>query len=478
MPPLFIRAFTLIAATLIAVPVVTSQNLIQGTDLGIHVFGTRPNIQASDSRMGTLVHAYLRRQLGERTQHEFNIGLGLIQGVDFKTRILPVDYRVLAFPFSYSKGQIFPGLHYGDMYAFAGLGFVNSTPIEIPRPDDPLTVDAGPTLRSTEFLDLTTNWSVQLPVGIGTSIHLDDETQMVFNAGYQITTSRGLDGYFAMSVGLKFNKPFRPRRVGYRVTYPLQASTTAFANLPTPKAKTPVAVEHFEPKKIYFESSMSSLHPAEFESLDAVARYAFRHPNSDIVLRAHADSSGHASLNVILAEDRAWKATVELLKMGVAYDRIIRESYGSVQPAELNTTPEGRAQNRRLEIEVRQRTNKGDQAPSTDASNTEVLSMGEDWRLELNEYASVEDVAPSESMVTAITAVAQAMRASPEIRISIEAYHPFRGSEASQRLLATAQASRIQRLLIEQGVDVSRIETTGHAGGPRRTVLLRVSESR
>jgi outer membrane protein OmpA-like peptidoglycan-associated protein len=453
-----------------------AQNLIQGTDVGIHVFGTRPDIQVRDSRMGTLVHAYLRRQLGERTQQELNIGMGLIQGVDFKTRILPIDYRVLAFPFSYSKGQFFPGLHYGDLYAYAGLGIVNSTPIEIPRPDDPLTIDAGATLRGSSFLDLTTNWSVHIPVGVGTSIHLDDETQMVFNAGYHLSPANAFSGYFGMSVGLKFNKPFRPRRAVAGPHYPFPSTTGAILSVAAPVAKTPAVAEVFEPGMVYFESSMSTVRDSETQTLDEAVAFLERNPRLEIVLRAHADSSGHPDVNRILAEDRAWKTAVELMRRGVEPDRIRTESFGDQRPALDNRTVEGRAMNRRLEVAMRPRT-----AESTSSDDVAVISpasLPDNGVVTLADYSASLDLTPGDSSRALILAVATWLNDHPEAILRILSMHDFGGSELTKRLLATAQASHIQRLLIEQGVDVSRIETEGVAGGPRRTELLRVPESR
>jgi outer membrane protein OmpA-like peptidoglycan-associated protein len=476
MPPLFFRPLWVIFPALLLVQTVHAQNLIQGTDVGIHVFGTRPDIQASDSRMGTLVHAYLRRQLGERTQQELNIGMGLIQGVDFKTRILPVDYRILAFPFSYSKGRLFPGLHYGDMYAYAGLGFVNSTPIEIPRPDDPLTVDAGRTLRSSEFLDLTTNWSVHLPVGIGTSIHLDDETQMVFNAGYQVSTTKGLDGYFAMSVGLKFSKPFRPRRAQPGASFRIAPTTDALANIPAPVAKAPEMMQVFAPRTIRFESSISRVRDSEMRTIDDAVVFLEANPRMDVVMRAHADSTGLPGFNVILAEDRAWQTTVELIRRGIAYDRIRWESYGADRPVTDNRSFEGRAENRRLDLEMRPRSTQPSASPSPNPLPW--LDVPADWSTVVSGYMTDLDMAPSDSTAALVVAIANVLNTQPDQRIRITAYHDFKGSVATKQLLATAQASRIQRLLMEQGVDVGRIETVGVAGGPRRTELLRVAEAR
>jgi outer membrane protein OmpA-like peptidoglycan-associated protein len=88
------------------------------------------------------------------------------------------------------------------------------------------------------------------------------------------------------------------------------------------------------------------------------------------------------------------------------------------------------------------------------------------------------DLAPSDSSRALIAGLARWLNEHPDATLRIVAYHGYRGSDITKRLLATAQASHIQRLLIEQGVDVSRIETEGIADGPRRTELRRVTESR
>lgn len=476
MLPLFFRRLALSVPLFVFVQTTSAQNLIQGTDVGIHVFGTRPSIQVQDSRMGTLVHAYLRRQLGERTQQELTIGMGLVQGVNFKTRILPVDYRILAFPFNYSRGQLFPGIHYGDMYVYGGLGLVNSTPIEIPRPDDPMTVDAGPTLRGSSFLDLSTNWSFHAPVGIGTSIHLDDETQMVFNAGYHLSQATAFNGYFAMSVGLKFNKVRRPKPIADRHVFPVGMPSTALSVIPMVVPKTAVTVERFAPRTLYFESSVSTVRSSEERLIDEAVAYMAAHPRVEVVLRAHADSSGRQDLNAVLAEDRAWKTAVELMTRGIGLDRIRVESYGDRQPALENRSEEGRAMNRRLDLEMRVGT--FDAVAARIESESSLVSLPETNLITFADYGPDVEIEPSAASLSLIHALARWMSEHPDRRLHVTAYHDIRGSEVTKRMMATAQASRIQRLLVEHGVDVTRIETVGVAGGPRRTELRRVAETR
>ncbi len=229
---------------------------------------------------------------------------------------------------------------------------------------------------------------------------------------------------------------------------------------------------------IRFESSRSEVRPSEMQAILDAARFLKRNPSHEVVLRAHADSSGYPGLNRILAEDRAWQATVALMKQGVDAVRIRRESYSADRPIQSNTTPEGRTENRRLEIIIRPVT---EQRWSQDAPNTDDLSrmdMADGWSLTFDTYGSPLDLALTEAMRVSVLALAAEMRSDPAIRVRVTGYHDYHGSQATRQMLALAQASQIQRLLIEAGVEPTRIETLGLSGRPRRTDLLRVTETR
>jgi outer membrane protein OmpA-like peptidoglycan-associated protein len=64
----------------------------------------------------------------------------------------------------------------------------------------------------------------------------------------------------------------------------------------------------------------------------------------------HADSSGNDSINEPLAEARARAVVEYLVARGVDPSRLTARGYGSSQPVADNTTPEGRASNRRVEV--------------------------------------------------------------------------------------------------------------------------------
>lgn len=71
-----------------------------------------------------------------------------------------------------------------------------------------------------------------------------------------------------------------------------------------------------------------------------------------ITVAGHADSSGRASVNETTAQLRANAIRDALIRMGIESARITAIGYGARLPVASNSTPEGRAANRRVEIRI------------------------------------------------------------------------------------------------------------------------------
>ena len=71
-----------------------------------------------------------------------------------------------------------------------------------------------------------------------------------------------------------------------------------------------------------------------------------------IVTTGHTDSKGKADYNQKLSVRRAEAVKEFLVSSGVAADRVYTSGKGATQPVADNKTDEGRAKNRRVEIEV------------------------------------------------------------------------------------------------------------------------------
>ncbi|MFO8155108.1 MAG: OmpA family protein [Pseudomonadota bacterium] len=131
-----------------------------------------------------------------------------------------------------------------------------------------------------------------------------------------------------------------------------------------------------------FQACMASLHPDSFDDvatmrvafgpmdhllddegrdrLDRMLAYAEIDPTVQFaILAGHTDDQGPVELNEELAQMRVDAVRSHLVEGGFPEDRIVELAWGSERPAADNDSPEGRAENRRVEVELR----RGDNPP-------------------------------------------------------------------------------------------------------------------
>ncbi|MDP9002997.1 MAG: OmpA family protein [Myxococcota bacterium] len=105
---------------------------------------------------------------------------------------------------------------------------------------------------------------------------------------------------------------------------------------------------------VLFTSAKSDLLPTAQAKLNDVAKaLTEQDPDSKMVVEGHTDSQGTASYNQDLSQRRAQAVRDYLVTRGIASDRITAEGFGPTRSVADNTTSEGRANNRRVEIVVK-----------------------------------------------------------------------------------------------------------------------------
>ena len=70
------------------------------------------------------------------------------------------------------------------------------------------------------------------------------------------------------------------------------------------------------------------------------------------IIEGHTDARGRAEFNKTLSQRRAEAVRTALVSRGVAAERVIAEGFGPDKPLADNTSDEGRARNRRIEIKI------------------------------------------------------------------------------------------------------------------------------
>ncbi len=102
---------------------------------------------------------------------------------------------------------------------------------------------------------------------------------------------------------------------------------------------------------ILFETGKAELQPESRPVLKQIAAALKDHPELKILIEGHTDNVGTPAANLTLSTARAAAVKEALVSgFGVAGDRITTKGLGDTKPAALNTTAEGRAQNRRVEV--------------------------------------------------------------------------------------------------------------------------------
>lgn len=102
---------------------------------------------------------------------------------------------------------------------------------------------------------------------------------------------------------------------------------------------------------VLFRSNDAMLLPAAETRLDEVGN-ALVAKNRPVVVEGYTDSRGSPSRNLDLSQRRAEAVRSYLVTRGVASDKIVAKGMGPDRPVAENSSSEGRAQNRRVEIVV------------------------------------------------------------------------------------------------------------------------------
>lgn len=106
------------------------------------------------------------------------------------------------------------------------------------------------------------------------------------------------------------------------------------------------------PGNITFDTGKSDIKRDFHETLASVALVLKEYDETRIEVLGHTDSTGGAALNQRLSEERADSVGSYLRGHGVESNRIVTNGFGPRYPVATNTTAEGRAANRRVELKL------------------------------------------------------------------------------------------------------------------------------
>lgn len=186
--------------------------------------------------------------------------------------------------------------------------------------------------------------------GIGGAYYSDDHDDRSDNQLEGVAIAAGTAvgaaaiGYVVCSLMEEEPKP-EPR------TAPPPPAPRAAPTPPPAPAKPDPCQERVRLENVTFDNDKSDIKPQAAAVLDETITLLQRCPARRVRLTAHTDSNGSDAYNQKLSQRRADSVHDYLVSHGIDDSRVDAEGRGEANPIADNATPEGRAENRRVELE-------------------------------------------------------------------------------------------------------------------------------
>ena len=101
---------------------------------------------------------------------------------------------------------------------------------------------------------------------------------------------------------------------------------------------------------IKFDTGNATLRPESMGIINEIVKLMKQHPEIKFSIEGHTDSDGETAFNQNLSELRANTVMNELIAQGIDVNRMVSKGLGESSPIAGNSTPEGKANNRRVEF--------------------------------------------------------------------------------------------------------------------------------
>ncbi|MBK7105784.1 MAG: OmpA family protein [Ignavibacteriae bacterium] len=104
---------------------------------------------------------------------------------------------------------------------------------------------------------------------------------------------------------------------------------------------------------IHFKTNSDIITKSSVKILDNAANVLAKMSDVNVEIQGHTDSDGNDKYNQDLSERRAISVKNYLVNKGISIDRLTTSGFGESKPVADNSTKEGKAQNRRIEFEIK-----------------------------------------------------------------------------------------------------------------------------
>ena len=176
----------------------------------------------------------------------------------------------------------------------------------------------------------------------------------IAKAGNQ-TSGTKTNAFDSTGSGKAKNQPQKKKNSADEIQSKISAGKNSSSNS---KSEKKVIVENtaagirLTMQNLNFNPDSAELLPGENERLDQIAQVLKEVPNQMFLVEGHTASVGYEKGEMKLSVERADSVANALIQRGIPREKFICKGSGGTKPIADNSTPEGKAKNRRVEITI------------------------------------------------------------------------------------------------------------------------------